>query len=110
MCPITNPEQMNRKPIFDLLSSSIRRKLIVTLHDSGSVERKCLSKTLTMADDTENAHHRIHTALHHNHLPRLSEAGLVDYDDERVTPTSRLEAVANKIPYFDEGDQAPVRA
>lgn len=114
MRPITNSTQMNQtnpmnqKLIFDLLSSSVRRELIAILHDSGSVERERLTKMLTMAD-AEDAHRRTRTALHHNHLPRLSEAGVVIYDDETVTPTNRLEAVASKISHFDEGDKPPVR-
>jgi hypothetical protein len=38
-------------------------------------------------DDRETPDHRecIYAGLHHNHLPRLAEAGLIDYDPRSQT-------------------------
>lgn len=108
----TNNESMTREATFDLLSSSVRRTLVVTLRESGTVGRDELTETLAAAeaDGGEDARRRIRIALHHNHLPRLADAGLVVYDDETVTPTNRLEALAGKITNFDEGDKPLARA
>jgi hypothetical protein len=112
MAATTNPEHVNRETTFELLSSSERREIIVTLYESGSVERDSLAKTLAAgeSDADEDARRRTRISLHHNHLPRLAEAGLVVYDDETVTPTNRLRAVASKIARFDEEEEVPVRA
>lgn len=109
MAVTTNPERTNRETTFDLLSSSVRQEIIVTLHESESIEWDRLTETLATADADEDDRRRIRIALHHNHLPRLAEAGLVVYDDETVAPTNRLEAVANKIARFDGGDEVLLR-
>lgn len=97
----------NRETTFDVLSSPVRREIITTLSESGSVARDQLTETLARADGADqDARRRIRIALHHNHLPRLADAGLVVYDDEAVTATNRLETVAREIVRFEGGERA----
>lgn len=102
----------NRETTFDLLSSSVRRTIIATLHESGTVARTRLTERLASAeaDGGEAARRRMRIALHHNHLPRLEDAGLIDYDDEEVTPTERLGPVARGIAGFDGDERTRIRA
>ncbi|TQQ79316.1 hypothetical protein EGH24_11845 [Halonotius terrestris] len=44
-------------------------------------------------DDRDAVQHRIRTALHHTHLPKLAAAGLIEYD----TATNRVELVDDEL-------------
>lgn len=109
-----NPVSTNRETTFDLLSSAVRRELVTVLHESGPVARSRLTERLAAAeadgDADEELRRRTRISLHHNHLPRLADAGLVNYDDDEVTPTSRLEAVARKIARFERTERALTQA
>ncbi|WP_137284965.1 DUF7344 domain-containing protein [Halorussus salinisoli] len=112
MAATTNPETMNRNTTFDLLSSPVRREIIVTLHESEAVDWDRLTEAVATAetDTDKDARRQIRIALHHNHLPRLAEAGLVVYDDETVTATTRLDTVADEIARFDGAGEALTQA
>lgn len=109
MAVTTNPEHVNRETTFELLSDPVREAIISVLHESGSVERERLTETLT-TDTDEGARRRTRISLHHNHLPRLADAGLIVYDDETVTATSRLETIADRVAALDETDDPLTRA
>ena len=102
---------MDIETTFNLLSSSVRRAIIAVLRESSSVTRERLTEILTGSeandDDSVAARRRIRIALHHNHLPKLADAGLITYDDETVTATSELEQVAQAIPSLDEISRTP---
>lgn len=102
---------MTTDTTFDLLGSPVRRNLLAILRESDSIERDRLAATLAAADTdggfgvseiTEESRRRIRIALHHNHLPRLADAGLLTYDEETVTPTNRLKAVASILHSTDD--------
>lgn len=92
---------------FDLLSSSIRRRIVVLLDESGALAREELTANLAPTpEDSETdieagsetaGTRRVRIALEYNHLPRLAEAGVVEYDDETVTPTPRLASLAEAL-------------
>jgi hypothetical protein len=102
---------MDMETTFDLLSSSVRRAIITTLRESNSVTRERLTAILADSeandDGSVDARRRIRIALHHNHLPKLAEAGLITYDDESVTATAELEQIAQVVPLPDEASQTP---
>jgi len=73
------------------------------VRDDGPVSRRQLTDRLATRNveargETETGPagsatpYRIHVALHHDHLPRLADVGLLDYDDETVAATPELEA------------------
>lgn len=97
---------MDIETTFDLLSSSVRRAIVRVLRESNSVTRERLTARLAGSeandDDSVAERRRIRIALHHNHLPKLAEAGLITYDDETVTATAKLEQVAQSLPTLDE--------
>ncbi|MFC4447812.1 DUF7344 domain-containing protein [Halorussus aquaticus] len=109
MAVTTNPEHANRETTFDLLSNPVREAIISALHESETVERERLAERLT-TDTDEGARRRTRIALHHNHLPRLADAGLLVYDGETVTATSRLETVVDRVAALDETDDSLTRA
>lgn len=82
--------------LFALLSHPHRRRIFTELNESTSrheteVELEALSDATELEDETVN--------LIHNHLPRLAEAGFVEWDPERqvVTHGSRFHEIAPLI-------------
>ena len=97
---------MNHDVLFDVLGPSIRRQIVAVLDGYDEIRRDRLTTILATAettaeDDAEQVRRRVRINLHHNHLPRLAEAGLIEYDEETVAPTPRLETVAQTLPLPD---------
>ncbi|WP_134670514.1 DUF7344 domain-containing protein [Halorussus marinus] len=93
--------------VFELLSDADRRCALVVLRRAdGAVSLgELASATVAIAEDrdpegvADDERERTATALHHRHLPRLAEAGVVDYDpaESRVELT---DAAADLDPVF----------
>ena len=97
---------MDIETTFDLLSSSVRRNIVATLHESGPITRPELTAALADKEDDDadasaDAQRRMRIALHHNHLPRLADAGVIEYDDDTVTATPQLEVLARSLAAAD---------
>lgn len=82
--------------IFDLLASRRRRYVVYQLNEAETavVTLDELADQLVEwerdwdgRDDRERATYRdrVRVTLHHNHLPRLADAGLIDYDARSQT-------------------------
>lgn len=52
---------------------------------------------------------RVHASLHHTHVPKLAEAGIVDYDQERkiVEPTETLRRLEPFYPLLVDQTSSP---
>lgn len=85
--------------IFDLLGGRRRRYVLYYLNETDAdvvtlddVTERVVKweRTWNGRDDRSRDEHRERTrvALHHNHLPRLADAGLVDYDPRSHTVRS----------------------
>ena len=86
---------------FDVLSSPLRRTVVSILHDAQVTTRGELTEAVAQAQDETttgsdlSTRRRVRFSLAHNHLPRLAEAGLVEYDVETVAATARLDELAD---------------
>lgn len=49
------------------------------------------------SDQAESPPRRVAIELHHNHLPRLDEAGLIDYDPHGGTVSTRTDAAVTRL-------------
>jgi serine/threonine protein kinase HipA of HipAB toxin-antitoxin module len=115
---LTNPLGTNRAvvtppidDVFELLSNDCRRRVCLFLRRAG-VEVATLEDLLEAlapnADDEERE--RLAINLHHRHLPKLDDAGIVDYDPRSNTarywgqPT--VEKWAEHVEAVDDGPQA----
>lgn len=93
--------------LFDVLSPARRRETLAVLtecHSAVDVEslaRDVAARERDVAPDTlsESDVEEVHVTLHHVHLPKLDDAGLVDYhrDDGSVTATSAADSVSIDI-------------
>ncbi|WP_226022579.1 DUF7344 domain-containing protein [Halomicrobium salinisoli] len=75
--------------LYDVLSHERRRFVLRSLLDHRTLALADLAELVAERDHDvdfpdvpEEAVLRIYATLHHNHLPKLAEAGLVTYDEE----------------------------
>lgn len=92
--------------LVDLLAHPTRRDIVQALHDH---DRPMSLEDLAAAVGGHRNPEQVpsddstQVSLHHVHLPRLDDAGLIDYetDRRRIVPTARLHRLA---PSFAEKD------
>ncbi|MFC7079792.1 DUF7344 domain-containing protein [Halorussus caseinilyticus] len=95
---------------FDALSNRQCRDLLRHLveSDDDAFLVADLATQLTDETDSETAETRMLARLHHTHLPKLADAGLVSYDPDRglvqYRPESRFEAMVPTIESFESAD------
>ena len=80
-----NPDQITTDAIFDVLSSSRRRRLLFHLHRHGGEAHLRDLAEETAADEfgeplEEEQIKRIYIAFYQTHIPKLEEVGFVSYD------------------------------
>lgn len=89
--------------IFPLLADDRRRNILHYLaQQTASVPFGELAEQLALWEDapTYDQYERILTSFHHRHFPKLSDAGLIEYDIEREMVTGRS-ALDEVRPYLD---------
>ncbi|QSG11725.1 putative trancriptional regulator, ArsR family [Halapricum desulfuricans] len=98
----TATERLSRDEIFDLLSSSRRRYVIAHLldHPEGVTLRE-LSRAIAARENdcsvdevTKKQRKRVYVSLHQTHVPKLSNAGVIDRVDDRIVPGDRAPDLA----------------
>lgn len=87
---------VDRYAVFELLSNGHRHRLLRTLLEEGS------TTAIPPSDDTTPESVRI--ALYHIHLPKLDEAGLIEWDRDRnqVSKGPRFKTVVDLLGRPDE--------
>ena len=84
-------EHVEPDDVFECLADGNRRAVVAELRDRGDSSLRDLAGCLT---DTGDRTERIEQELHHRHLPKLADAGLVEYDpkERAIAPTERTAA------------------
>ncbi|MFC7080174.1 DUF7344 domain-containing protein [Halorussus caseinilyticus] len=78
--PESNETSITPQELWSVLSDSRRREVLRTLGpEVGRVALSDLAEQLAEETPAE----RVAIQLHHNHLPKLAEYGLVNYDHEQ---------------------------
>lgn len=85
-----------------------RREIIAVLREQEApVDRRDLAKEMAASEEdvspvtvSEQAVDRVELALHHNHLPKLEDAGYLRYDVQRnqITPKFASETFEGALP------------
>lgn len=98
---------LSKDDLFELLSDHRRRSVLRCLaaHEGSEpvgvgtlVDR--VSSEGSSTGRVSDAHERARIQLHHNHLPKLEDHGIIEYDParERVTPARDLTPL---LPYLE---------
>ncbi|WP_336000022.1 DUF7344 domain-containing protein [Halorientalis halophila] len=115
---VTNPLGTNRAAVtppidevFELLSDSRRRRVCLYLRRSGVevTELSDLIDALASEDDAVDRD-RLAIDLHHRHLPKLDDAGIVDYDPRSHTARYWGQPTVEKWAEHVEAVDGPERA
>ncbi|WP_276278901.1 DUF7344 domain-containing protein [Halorussus caseinilyticus] len=105
---------MDFETAFDLLSNEHRRLVVAALDETGPVSRRQLTTELLArletGDSDRTTRRQLRIALHHNHLPRLADAGVVKYDDGTVVPSPKLSTVRDWLEDANRDEDAPETA
>ncbi len=120
--PVEEPEEshtpLDADERFHLLQNERRRLVIRYLREAdsdaedGRVWMRDIAEQVaawehdtTVAQLSSTERQRVYIPLYQNHLPKLDEAGVIDYDQSRgvVVPTERVDRLAE----FVEGSDAP---
>lgn len=84
--PVGEPGSIPRDDAFSALAHPVRRQLLVALLESDAPKGLSeLSRSLNTESTrgTGEGSHEIRISLYHNHVPKLDEAGIVSYFEER---------------------------
>ena len=93
-------DQSREEVLFDILSNRRRRYAVFAISGTEEVELGTLAERIAAWENeqpesavTSDERKRVYTSLQQSHIPKLSEAGLVDYDDRAsvVRPQPTLE-------------------
>lgn len=87
--------------VFGALADERRRLTLAYLRAiDGSVPIPELGERLVAADRVETSDKDdVVTALYHVHVPKLADAGLLEWDDRGVTTTDRGESLPAELPW-----------
>lgn len=111
----TKGESVSRDEIFTILSNRRRRRVLQYLeaHDETRVDLRTLVDALAEWEYGEPAEtlswkqrKRVYTALRQSHLPKLADAGAIEYDPSRgeVTLTEETREFQVYLEYVPKGD------
>lgn len=97
---MASEDRLNRDVVFDLLNSSRRRMVLSYLREHGReiTVTELAGQIAAMEHDTDveslsrEQRKRVYVSLYQTHIPKLADAGVVDYDPETgtVEPTERI--------------------
>ncbi|GAA5049345.1 hypothetical protein ACFFQF_21070 [Haladaptatus pallidirubidus] len=93
----TAPSEPSLDALFEILDNQQRRYTLYLLSEmnGGSTAFSVLVDALS--DDLEIPHERLQINLHHRHLPKIADYGLIEFDPQeeiiRYQGNDRLEAL-----------------
>jgi len=108
----TEDEPLTQDVVFDILSSARRRYVLYLLRtEDAPVELTELAEDVaawendtTVAELTKQQRKRVYVSLYQTHVPKLEDAGLVNYDQD--TGEVELTPAANDVDqYLNPGDR-----
>jgi len=109
-----NNTELTRDRVFDILSSPRRRYVLYFLRtEPNPIQLTDLAEHVaawendtTVEELSTQQRKRVYVSLYQTHLPKLAEAGLVDYDEE--TGAVAIDAKATELdPLLGEGGDGP---
>jgi predicted transcriptional regulator len=95
------------KNVFDLLAKSHRRIVLAYLQDADGATATLTELAAVVQDRVDDVESEQHAriSLVHQHLPRLADHGVIDYDQRsetvRYRDSTRLETILETVPTDD---------
>ena len=110
-----HPNSLDADAMFGLLSNERRRRLLKELDRRGTATLDEMARVVAAAEQgtsTEevetNARKSVHVSLYQTHVPRLAEAGVVDYDsDAKTVSLVRCTTTRRLIGMLDDRETGP---
>lgn len=107
-----HPSPLSEEECFDLLSDYRRRLTVEYLRSRGEVTTiqelaiKIAARENGIPEDrlTDKQQKRVYTSLHHLHVPRMAEMGVIEYDEGKDTVAIGPSA-ATLEPYLDTDER-----
>lgn len=86
-------DDKHRLAVVGILAGKDRSTALSSLAEEVAAETRDVEREKTSEQDIE----RVKIELHHNHLPKLDDAGVVEYrpENRRVAPTDDLRTAAD---------------
>lgn len=113
----TATESVSNAALFALFRRRRRRTAVAVLASvDGAVTLNELTRAVvrrerdgSIADVSGDRLTQVSVTLHHNHLPRLDDAGVVEYDPDRrrVRPAADLDRAASALAAVREALESP---
>lgn len=102
---MTSSDGLDFDAVFECLSAQKRREVIAELRVRGPATLRDLVDAVAEPGDRPE---RVELNLHHRHLPKSADAGLVEYDPEKrvVEPTDRTAAVDAAARAVEQGGES----
>ncbi|MFB6178410.1 MAG: hypothetical protein ABEI77_01645 [Halorientalis sp.] len=100
----TEPGSLPMGDVMDALGTDQRRRLVRVLSTvDGPVTVHKLAYEIAITIDQPPGHEQLTTTLHHNHLPRLDDLGIVSYDPKSntVETTASIEQLLPCLEYLE---------
>ena len=108
------PESPGLDALFDALSDRRRREVVRYLSENGSeialadlaAEVAAREHGIPIRETDPDEVERVYVSLYHAHVPKLANAGLVEYEPERdlVSPPERDERIERFLDVATAGD------
>jgi hypothetical protein len=104
--PLGTPLDKMKDTLFDALANEHRRNLLVALLDENPQDA-VVSDSADVDVGPLKTRHRLRTAMHHHHLPKLDDYGFVEWqtDTQEVHRGPQFEEIRPLLEYID--DTAP---
>ena len=105
---MASPEETNRADaVCEALADPLRREVLSTLHEQDDVASvsSLVDEMGALADEPSGE--RVEVALHHVHLPKLDELGVVEFDEQNDTVRYQEDPLLTDIvtsPHFERTD------
>ncbi len=114
----SDPDRLSLDHILRLLADSRRRVVLTLLQEHGSLRLPDLAEEVVRIETdtsipelTEEEITRVYMELWHVHIPKLAEADVIEYDQQRdvVLLGDSVEEVAKFLPTDDRDDRDGAR-
>lgn len=105
-----HPQTHGDADLFSLLASERRQRVVKLIRERGTLAARDLAEIIAAAEAGEDppprpVRHTVYVSLQQNHLPRLDEADVIDYEpnSKEVAPGPRVDELVRYLDISADG-------